>query len=149
MTRFPPVRQKDRFRAVLDANFDFPIISRFVLGRYWQGSSDALHLEFASVFEDYVIQSLSAQFANYNGKSIRVTGSLSESEHSTVVTTMIAHPTAQRSNVDWRVQDTPAGLKIADVSVAGVSMAMTVSRANRRGHRSRRRTSRLGDFDVT
>ena len=84
-----PVGQKERFRAILDSNFDFPVISRFVLGRYWQGSSDAFHLEFANVFEDYVIQSLSARFANYNCESIRVTASHSESEHSTVVSTTI------------------------------------------------------------
>jgi phospholipid transport system substrate-binding protein len=69
---------------------------------------------------------LSARFANYNGESIRITGSRSESEHSTVVSTTIVHPDGTlQSNVDWRVQDTPVGLKIADVSVAGVSMAMT------------------------
>jgi phospholipid transport system substrate-binding protein len=121
-----PLEQQQHFRAVLDADFDFPVISRFVLGRYWQGSSDAFHLEFAGVFEDYVIRSLSTRFADYGGESINVTGTHVESEHSTIVSTTIVHPDgASQANVDWRVQDTPAGFKIADVSVAGVSMAMT------------------------
>jgi len=121
-----PVAQKERFHAILDADFDFPVISRFVLGRYWQGSNDAFHREFVSVFEDYVIQSLSARFAVYSGDSIRVMGTHSESEHSTIVSTTIVHPDGtSQPNVDWRVQDKSAGLKIADVSVAGVSMAVS------------------------
>ena len=121
-----PVDRQQRFRAVLDADFDFPGISRFVLGRYWQDSSGAFHLEFATVLEDYVIQSLSDQFADYSGESIRLTGTHSESEHSTIVSTTIVHPDGtSQSNVDWRVQDTPAGLRIVDVTVAGVSMAVS------------------------
>ena len=120
------VDQKQRFRAVLDADFGFPVISRFVLGRYWQGSSGAFHREFAAVFEDYVIQSLSDRFADYRGKSIRLSGAHSESAHSTIVSTTIVHPDGtSQPNVDWRVQDTPAGLRIVDVAVAGVSMAVT------------------------
>jgi len=118
--------QKQRFRAILDADFDFRVISRFVLGRYWQGSSDAFHREFAGVFEDYVIQSLSVRFADARGDSVRITGTLSESARSTIVSTMIAHPDGtSQPNVDWRIEDTPDGLRIADISVAGVSMAMT------------------------
>ena len=131
-----PVGQKERFRAVLDANFDFPIISRFVLGRYWPGSSDAFHLEFAGVFEDYVIQSLSTRFANYNGESIRATGSHSESEHSTIVSTTIDYPDGTtQPNVDWRVQDTPVGLNRGRQRCRG-QHGHDLSRANRCGHRS-------------
>ena len=121
-----PVGQQQRVRAVLDADFDFPVISRFVLGRYWQGSSDAFHLEFTDVFEDYIIQSLSARIADYSSESIRVAGTRVESERSTVVSTTIIQPDgASRANIDWQVQNTANGLKIADVSIAGVSMAVT------------------------
>jgi phospholipid transport system substrate-binding protein len=120
------IEQQQRFRALLDEDFDFPVISRFVLGRHWQGSSDAFHLEFAGVFEDYVIGSLSRRFADYGGETIHVTATRVESEHSTVVSTTIVHRDgASQANVDWRVQSTPSGFRIADVSVAGVSMAIT------------------------
>lgn len=114
-----PAGQQQRIRAVLDADFDFPVISRFVLGRYWQGSSDAFHLEFAEVFEDYIIQSLSARIVDYSGESIRVTGTHVESERSTVVSTTIIQPDgASQANIDWRVQNTASGLKIAESSGA-------------------------------
>jgi phospholipid transport system substrate-binding protein len=121
-----PVEQQQRLRALLDQDFDFPLISRFVLGRYWQGSSDAFHAEFAGVFEDYVIQSLSSRFADYNGESINVTGTRVENERSTIVSTTIAQPNGAPSViVDWRVQSTPDGFKIADVTVSGISLALT------------------------
>jgi len=31
--------RRKRFHALLDEDFDFDIVSRFVLGRYWQGAS--------------------------------------------------------------------------------------------------------------
>jgi phospholipid transport system substrate-binding protein len=118
-----PVERQQHFRVLLDQDFDFPTISRFVLGRYWQGSSDAFRQEFAGVFEDYVIQSLSADLAGYSGESIDITGTRVEGEHSTIVSSTIDHPNGGPPDmIDWRVQDTPAGYKIADVDISGVSM---------------------------
>src|SRR5579864_5123398 len=49
-----PFDREQRLRGLLDGSFDFPTISRFVLGRYWQGSSDSFRQEFSDVFENYV-----------------------------------------------------------------------------------------------
>jgi phospholipid transport system substrate-binding protein len=119
-----PAERQQHFRVLLDRDFDFPTISRFVLGPYWQGSSDSFRQEFAGVFEDYIVQSLSADFVRYNGESIDITGTRVESARSTVVLSSITHPNGGPPDiVDWRVQNTPAGYKIADVDIAGVSIA--------------------------
>lgn len=117
--------RQQHFRSLLDADFDFPMISRFVLGRYWQGSSEPFRDEFSRVFEDYVIQSLSAQLAAYADELLIVTATRAEGERSTIVSTTIAHADgAPPAKVDWRVESTPGGLKISDVSVSGISMAL-------------------------
>jgi ABC-type transporter MlaC component len=55
-----------------------------------------------------------------------VTGTRVENERSTIVSTTIAQPNGAPSViVDWRVQNTPIGLKIADVTVSGISLALT------------------------
>lgn len=120
-----PVERQQRFRVLLDQDFDFPRIARFVLGRYWQGSSDAFRQEFGGVFEEYVVQSLSAGFNRYDGESIDITGTRAEGAYSTIVSTTVNHPDGAPSElVDWRVEETSAGYKIADVVVSGVSMAI-------------------------
>jgi phospholipid transport system substrate-binding protein len=121
-----PIQRQQRFRGLLDEGFDFPTISRFVLGRYWQPASDSDRKEFSGVFEDYVIQSLSGRFGEYSGESMTVTATRTEGERSTVVSTAIIHPNgAPPAKVDWRVLNTPNGFKIADVSVSGISMALS------------------------
>jgi phospholipid transport system substrate-binding protein len=121
-----PIERQQHFRVLLDQDFDFPTISRFVLGQYWQGSSDSFRQEFAGVFEDYVIQSLSASLARYAGESIDITGTRVEGERSTIVSSTINHPNGGPPDaVNWRIQNTQAGYKIADVDISGVSMALT------------------------
>jgi phospholipid transport system substrate-binding protein len=123
-TTLTATERQQRFRILLDQDFDFPMISRFVLGRHWQGSSDSFRQEFSMVFETYVIQSLSIRFARYNGESMDVTTTHAEGERSTVVSTTIIHPNgAPPEVVDWRVENTPSGYKITDVNVSGASMA--------------------------
>lgn len=121
-----PIERQQRFRGVIDEAFDFSTISRFVLGGYWRGSSIALRQEFDHVFEDYVVQSMGGRFADYSGESMNVTAVRAGGGQSTVVSTAIVSADgAPPAKVDWRVQNTPAGFKITDVSVSGISMAIS------------------------
>lgn len=118
--------RQQRLRGVIDAGFDFQTISRFVLGRYWQTSNEAFRREFSVVFEDYVIHSLSGRFGEYSGESINVTATRPEGADNTIVSTAIIHPNgAPPAKVDWRVLNTKAGFKITDVSVSGISLALS------------------------
>ncbi len=119
--------RRQRFRRVLDQSADFPRISCFVLGNNWQKSSASFRREFSRVFEDYVIQTLTARLAEYSGDTMTVTGTRAEGQHSTVVMTTFAYPgdAATVARVDWRLRDTPNGFKIEDVSDSGISLAQT------------------------
>jgi phospholipid transport system substrate-binding protein len=118
--------RRQRFRDILDQGADFPRISCFVLGNNWPGSSDSFRQEFSRVFEDYLIQSLTARFAAYNGDAMTVAGVRAEGQHSIVVMTTFAYPDgAPVARVDWRLRNTPQGFKIEDVSDSGVSLAQT------------------------
>ena len=120
------LERRSRFRGVLEQRADFPRISCFVLGNNWQKSGDSFRREFSRVFEDYVIQSLSARLAEYSGDTMTVTGTRAEGQHSTVVMTTFAYPSgALVARVDWRLRDTPDGFKIVDVSDSGISLAQT------------------------
>ncbi len=118
--------RRQRFRDILDRHADFPRISCFVLGNNWQKSSESFRREFSRVFEDYVIQTLTARFAEYSGDTMNVTGTRAEGQHSTVVMTNFVYPNdATVARVDWRLRDTPGGYKIEDVSDSGISLAQT------------------------
>jgi phospholipid transport system substrate-binding protein len=121
-----PAERQKRFGALLDRDFDFAKIGRFVLGRYWQTATDPEKQEFAPVFRDYVVQSYSVRFGEFSGASFKVVGERPESPTSTIVSTTVM----QRNNptpakVDWRVSTDAGQSKITEVIVDGISMSLT------------------------
>jgi phospholipid transport system substrate-binding protein len=122
--------QQDRetkFRALLETGFDIPRISRFVLGRYWNGASDAQRQQFSKLFEEWIVRTYATRFREYSGEAIKVTGTRPESDTTTVVLSQFISPTgAPPAKVEWHVHKTgDSDYAIVDVSVEGVSMALT------------------------
>ncbi len=116
-----------KFRELLEAGFDIPRISRFVLGRYWKTASDAQRQKFTALFEDWIVRTYSARFSDYSGQTIKVTGTRPESDIGTVVLSQFINPNAaQPAKVEWHVRKEGDGAyKVVDVAVEGVSMALT------------------------
>lgn len=116
-----------KFRTLLKSGFDIPRISRFVLGRYWNAASDDERQQFTILFEDWIVRTYSARFTDYSGQIIKVTGTRPESDISTVVLSQFINPNApQPAKVEWHVRKEGDGsYKIVDVSVEGISMALT------------------------
>ena len=121
----PPERQK-RFGALLDKDFDFAKIGRFVLGRYWQTATEQQKQEFEPAFRDYVVQSYSVRFGEFTGASFKVSGERPESPTSTIVsTTVMERNSSTPAKVDWRVSADTGSPKITEVIVDGISMSLT------------------------
>ncbi len=116
-----------KFRTLLQTGFDIPRISRFVLGRYWNGATDPQRQQFSQLFEDWVVGTYAARFKDYSGEKIQVTGTRAESETTTVVLSQFTSPNgAPPAKVEWHVRKTGDNdYAIVDVSVEGVSMALT------------------------
>jgi len=122
----PPAERQKRFGALLDKDFDFATIGRFVLGRYWQTATDQEKQEFAPVFRDYVVQSYSVRFGEFGGASFKVTGERPESPMSTMVSTTVMQKNSPTpAKVDWRVTTARGSPKITEVMVEGISMSLT------------------------
>jgi phospholipid transport system substrate-binding protein len=116
-----------KFRDLLVTGFDIPRISRFVLGRYWNAASEEQRQRFAGLFQDWVVRTYAARFKEYSGEVIRVVGTRAESDVSTVVTSQFSSPNgAPPVKLEWHVRKQADGsFKIIDVSVEGISMALT------------------------
>ena len=118
----------DRQRAfsdLLDSDFDLPSIARFVLGRYWQTTSDSERQEFTTAFRDFMVRAYSQRFTEYRGDSFRIVGQHAAGTTSTLVDTEITQAASgQVVKMEWRVVAKDA-YKIMDMSVGGVSMVLT------------------------
>lgn len=115
-----------KIRALLDADFDIPRIARFVLGRYWNTTDPQQQHAFEQLFEQWTVRSYASRFKEYSGETVKLIGAHAESDTGISVASQILHPDgAPPLKLDWRLRHDDSGFKIIDVTVAGVSLALT------------------------
>jgi phospholipid transport system substrate-binding protein len=115
----------ERFRQLLREDFDVPGIARFVLGRYWNTATEEQRAEFTKLFEDYIAVAYATRLAEYTGETLKVTGSRPEAGGAIVSSQILRPAGAAPVKVDWRLTERNGAYKISDVSVDGISMAVT------------------------
>ncbi len=110
---------------VLDA-FDAPRIARFALGRYWRGLSEDERSQFTQALEDYVVHVYAERFSGYHGERFSVTGAQSNGAAGAVVMSEITQPQGGPPiKLVWQIDHVGERYKIVDVSVEGISQALT------------------------
>ena len=114
-----------RFRSLLQAHFDMPGISKFVLDRYWKLASEPQHGEFQKLFETLLVQSYAKAFARYAGNTLQVTNSWAEADGSTMVGTHIDGLRGSQIRLDWRVAGQASAMRVIDLVVEGISLRAT------------------------
>jgi phospholipid transport system substrate-binding protein len=112
------------FHQMLRQDFDLTGISRFVLGPYWRVASKTQRREFCSLFEDHLVRFYGQRFAQYGGETLTVNGSRSDPA-GVMVTSQIIRPQGPPIEVDWRLVVNDGRYKISDLSIDGLSMALT------------------------
>lgn len=120
-----PAQRTERFRELLREDFDVPGIARFVLGRYWNTATEEQRAEYVKLFEDYIAMAYATRLAEYTGETFKVTGSRPEADGAIVSSQIIRPGGAAPVKVDWRLTGRNGVYKISDVSVDGISMAVT------------------------
>jgi phospholipid transport system substrate-binding protein len=121
----PQSQRVARFRELLREDFDVPEISRFVLGRYWNVATEEQRAEFVKLFEEYIALAYSTRLAEYTGETFKVTGSRPDADGAIVSSQILRPAGAAPVKVDWRLIGRNGAYKISDVSVDGISMAVT------------------------
>jgi phospholipid transport system substrate-binding protein len=120
-----PAQRVARFHELFREDFDVPGIARFVLGRYWKTATAEQQEEFVKLFEDYIALVYSNQLAAFSGETLRVTGSRTNAEEAVVASEIIRPSGAPPVKVDWHLTDRNGAYKISDVTLDGISMAVT------------------------
>src|SRR5262249_5592097 len=116
--------RRARFHQLLDAHFDMAAITKFILGRYWRTATEDQRTEFRRLFEDFLVQTYTARFAEYHGGGFEVTGSTVNGDI-TIVQMKVHLPAADNARVDWHLRAAGNSFRIVDIVVEGISMAVT------------------------
>ncbi len=115
-----------RFRRLFAEGFDIPLIARFVLGRYWRQASDAERAEYLKLFDELVVQTYARRFNEFNAARLRVLSvSRPNEDNDVIVAVEGALQGKPPVRMDVRVRQSAAQFKIIDLSIEGISMAVT------------------------
>jgi phospholipid transport system substrate-binding protein len=123
--RLAPADRERQFRTLVDRYFDMPAIAGFVLARYWKSVGDTERAEFINALEGHIVQAYIGRFKDYAGETFTVKPGRQQKDSTMVPSSIVRMDGSPPLPVDWTVQDSPTGLRIRDVSVSGVSMALT------------------------
>ena len=114
------------FRNLLAAKFDLTLIGRVSLGRYWRRASAVQRRDYLSLFSEYVLQTYASKLGGYAGEKLIV---LSETPLTNkidfYVKSRIQRPSGPPIKATWRVRAGKDGMRIIDILVEGISMAVT------------------------
>ena len=114
------------FRNLLAAKFDLTLIGRVSLGRYWRRASAVQRRDYLSLFGEYVLQTYASKLGGYAGEKLIV---LSETPLTNkidfYVKSRIQRPSGPPIKATWRVRAGKDGMRIIDILVEGISMAVT------------------------
>lgn len=113
------------FGDLLMREFDLALIGRFALGRYWKQASADQRTEYVAVFGAFVVKKYAALMGGYAGETLAVKGARAAGEQDQIVLTRIERPSGPPIEAEWRVRMNEGRWRIIDISVEGISMAVT------------------------
>jgi phospholipid transport system substrate-binding protein len=119
-----PPSKMSYFDTLVRRDFDLPGISRFVLGPYWRVASPAQRQEFADLFTGRMIDMYGRRLMEAGNGDFVVTRSRTN-PGGVIVSSQIVPRQGAPIAVDWRLEISDGHYKVEDVSIAGVSMALT------------------------
>lgn len=115
-----------RFRKLFLDGFDVPLIARFVLGRYWRQATEAERAEYLRLFDELVVQTYARRFNEFNTARLRLLSVSRPNEDNDVIVAVEGSVASKPPvRLDVRVRRGSSAYKVIDVSIEGVSMAVT------------------------
>jgi phospholipid transport system substrate-binding protein len=120
--------KEENFRRLFRSAFDVPVISRFVLGKYWRRASETQRQDFVAAFEELHMRRFLPLFAKYDDEAITVESVRAEAAKPNLfrVSSRIDRAEGEPIAVVWRIRDTGEAYKILDIVAEGVSMGISL-----------------------
>ncbi len=119
--------EKDkRFAKLFNEALDLDFIGQFVLGRNWRTATPEQRKEFISVYRQLNISTWSKRFDEFKGKNFVFHGtSPSNSKGQIFVNSTVPMDQGEPAKVVWRVREKGGKMKIVDIIIENVSLAIT------------------------
>lgn len=110
--------------ALIHSTFDVDYITRAVLGRHWRKLDPDERRQFRELFQKFVIEIYLPHLAKHSRDRLRVVGARARGKRDVIVRSEIRTRRGDWIEADWRLRSAPDGIRIIDISVAGVSLLL-------------------------
>ena len=110
--------------ALIHSTFDVDFITRAVVGRYWRKIEPAERRRFRELFPEFVVRVYLPHIAKYSRDHLRVLGARPVGKRDVLVKSELLTDQGDWIEADWRIRSGEAGLRILDLTVAGVSLLL-------------------------
>lgn len=116
----------DMVDTVVLPHFNFSRMTMLAVGRPWRDATPAQREQLVQQFRTLLVRTYSTALEQYSNQTIDVKpANLKPGETETTVRTQINQPGGPPIPMDYRMEKTPNGWKVFDVSVEGVSIVTT------------------------
>ncbi len=122
-----PEKIYDLIHELVIPHFDFPSMSKWVLGTNWRSASDTQRKEFVDQFRTLLVRTYAKALLEYSDKDVRFLRSEGSPDSNVVIVkTEIDQPGGGPAvPIHYRMHISGGGWKVVDVSVDGVSLVST------------------------
>jgi len=107
-------------------HFDFNRMTRIAVARNWRQATDEQQQTLTAEFRTLLVRTYSVALSSYRDQVIEYQP-LRAAPGATEVTVKseVQQPGAQPMNIDYDMEETPAGWKVYDIKIAGISLVTT------------------------
>lgn len=104
-------------------HFDFRVMARSVLGRYWREATEEQRNRFIKEFRDLLVRTYATALLKYTNEEIRyLPFRANPGDKTVVVRTEVVQPGGPSIPIHYSFYQTDSGWKVYDISIDGVSL---------------------------
>ena len=115
--------------AVADA-FDLNFMAEKSIGKYWKPLSDADRTRWRDLFLEYTAANYAGNFDHFGNQRFEISGEEPSQNDTTVVHTTLIDPGGENTALDYRLHQTPQGMKIIDIYLKGTVSQLALQRSD-------------------
>ena len=123
----PAAKRLAALRDLVRKGFNLELTSQFVLGKHWNKATEKQRAQFQDLFTEYLLNSYVRHISTYRAETLSVVGSHPVGHKDVLVETTVEGAEGPVNPV-WRVRGNGGEYKIIDVTLDGVSLALTQRR---------------------
>jgi phospholipid transport system substrate-binding protein len=112
----------DRLQEITDRRFNFPRMSKLVLGRNRRKLSDEQQVEFEREFRRHLTVTYGQRIESFGGEKIEIGAARLERNGEVTVKTKLVGGSADGILIDYRLREREGSWQIIDVIIEGVSL---------------------------